>query len=410
MKNLSIKEPNDLKTMAITQDCSQCGVPMLCGANTSSCWCQGFAALDINPAQLTCLCENCIRAALHKQRDVKRQTFAPLVQAELARKTMPTGALGALQLLAAQLALIQNTLKPTIENLGLIVFAADHGLADEGVSAYPKSVTWQMVMNFLGGGAAINVLAGSNQIHLQIVDAGVDYDFLTSTELVRAKVARGTKSSLREAAMSTAQFEQAWQSGEQITQTFIAKHELHAIGFGEMGIGNTSAASLLLSILLNIELDTLIGRGTGVNDEQLLHKTKVLQASLERIQASGAKSPIEFATQCGGFEIVMMAAAMRKACDLGIAFVVDGFIATSAYALALAVDKEVKHYAVFAHCSAEAGHQVALKALGATALLDLGLRLGEGSGAALAMPLLKNAAAIMHEMATFESAAVADRV
>jgi nicotinate-nucleotide--dimethylbenzimidazole phosphoribosyltransferase len=409
MKSLSNQAPSDLKTMVIPQACSQCGAEMHCGANASACWCQGFSTLDINPAQLTCLCENCVRQSLHKQRETKRQSFNTIVQAELARKTMPTGALGAVQLLAEQLALIQNTLKPTVENLGVIVFAADHGLADEGVSAYPKSVTWQMVMNFLGGGAAINVLARSNQINLQIVDAGVDYEFPSSKELVNAKVASGTQSSLREAAMSRAQFEQAWRSGEQLTQAFITQHQLHAIGFGEMGIGNTSAASLLLSLVLNIELDTLIGRGTGVNDEQLIHKKKVLNASLKRIQASCAKSPSELAAQCAGFEIVMMAAAMRKATDLGVAFVVDGFIATSAYALAHAIDKEVKHYAVFAHCSAEAGHLVVLKALGATALLDLGLRLGEGSGAALAMPLLKNAAAIMREMATFESASVADK-
>jgi nicotinate-nucleotide--dimethylbenzimidazole phosphoribosyltransferase len=409
MENQITHGANDTVPKVITQACAQCGKDMVCGANAAACWCQGFAAVDLNPTQQTCLCETCVRATLHLQREVKRKALSPLIHAEIAKKTMPTGALGALQLLAGQLALIQNTLKPTVENLGLIVFAADHGLADEGVSAYPKSVTWQMVMNFLGGGAAINVLARSNQINLQIVNAGVDYDFPTSTELVDAKVAAGTKSSLREAAMSMAQFEQAWQSGEQIAQTFIAKHKLQAIGFGEMGIGNTSAASLLLSLLLNIELDTLIGRGTGVNDEQLIHKTKVLTTSRERIQTCGAKSPIELAAQCAGFEIVMMAGAMRKASDLGVAFVVDGFIATSAYALANAIDTQVKHYAVFAHCSAEAGHQIVLKALGVTALLDLGLRLGEGSGAALAMPLLKSAAAIMREMATFESAAVTDK-
>jgi nicotinate-nucleotide--dimethylbenzimidazole phosphoribosyltransferase len=406
MKNqLSLDSNEGLKPQA----CSQCGAQMVCGANAAACWCQGFAPLDINPAQLTCLCQNCARLTLQKQRTSKRAALAPLVQAELAKKTMPTGALGALQTLAGQLALIQNTLKPSIENLGLIVFAGDHGLADEGVSAYPKSVTWQMVMNFLGGGAAINVLARSNHIQLQIVDAGVDYEFPASTELINAKVGNGTRSSLREAAMTSEQFDKAWAAGETIAHTFIAKHSLHAIGFGEMGIGNTSAASLLLSLLLDIDLDTLIGRGTGVNNEQLAHKTKVLHASLQRIQASGAKSPAEIAAQCAGFEIVMMAAGMRKATDLGVAFVVDGFIATSAYALAQAIDQEVGHYAVFAHCSAEAGHQIVLKAIGATALLDLDLRLGEGSGAALAMPLLKNAAAIMREMATFESASVADK-
>jgi nicotinate-nucleotide--dimethylbenzimidazole phosphoribosyltransferase len=406
MKNqLSTDSNEGLKPQA----CSQCGAQMVCGATASACWCQGFARLDINPAQLTCLCESCARLTLHAQRASKRAALNPLVHAELAKKTMPTGALGALQTLAGQLALIQNTLKPSVENLGLIVFAGDHGFADEGVSAYPKSVTWQMVMNFLGGGAAINVLARSNHIKLQIVDAGVDYEFPASTELINAKVGNGTRSSLREAAMTSQQFDKAWAAGETITHTFIAKHSLHAIGFGEMGIGNTSAASLLLSLLLNIDLDALIGRGTGVNDEQLAHKKEILRASLDRIRTTNTKTPAVIAAQCAGFEIVMMAAAMRKASDLGVAFVVDGFIATSAYALAHAIDSEVKHYAVFAHCSAEAGHSIALQSLGATALLDLGLRLGEGSGAALAMPLLKNATAIMREMATFESAAVADK-
>jgi nicotinate-nucleotide--dimethylbenzimidazole phosphoribosyltransferase len=409
MKNQSMPDSTEADSMLLKQACNHCGAAMKCGVNADSCWCQGFGALDIDPQQTTCLCENCMRTSLQRQRQAKREVLALSVQAELAKKTMPTGALGALQKLAEQLALIQNTLTPKVENLGLIVFAGDHGLADEGVSAYPKSVTWQMVMNFLGGGAAINVLARSNNIALQIVDAGVDYEFPATTDLLNAKVAGGTRSSMRETAMSTAQFHQAWQSGEQIVQAFIAEHKLQAIGFGEMGIGNTSAASLLLSLLLDIDLSTLIGRGTGVNDEQLSHKTKVLQISIERIRRTSAKLPSEIAMQCAGFEMVMMAAAMRKTADLGVAFVVDGFIATSAYALAYAIDEGVKHYAVFAHCSAEAGHQVALKALGVTALLDLGLRLGEGSGAALAMPLLKSAAAIMSEMATFESAAVADK-
>jgi nicotinate-nucleotide--dimethylbenzimidazole phosphoribosyltransferase len=176
-----------------------------------------------------------------------------------------------------------------------------------------------------------------------------------------------------------------------------------------MGIANTSAASLLLSLLLQIDLEVLIGRGTGVNDVQLTHKKSVLLDTYKRIQSTDSTTPQAIAQQCAGFEVVMMAAAMRKAADLGIAFCVDGFIATSAYALAQAVDNETSHYAVFAHCSAEAGHKLALQKLGVTPLLDLGLRLGEGSGAALALPLLKNAAAIMREMATFESAAVTDK-
>jgi nicotinate-nucleotide--dimethylbenzimidazole phosphoribosyltransferase len=402
-------DSNDAGRTPVTQACGQCGVEMKCGANASACWCQDFANLEIDPTRTQCSCESCLRINLAAQREHERAKRLPLVQQELAKKTMPTGALGQLQTLAAQLALIQNTLTPKVSNVGLIIFAGDHGLADEGVSAYPKSVTWQMVMNFLGGGAAINVLARSNSIHLQIVDAGVDHDFQGIAGLINAKVASGTQSSQRQAAMTSIQFDKAWASGARIATSMIKAHSLHAIGFGEMGIGNTSAASLLLSLLLSLDLGTLIGRGTGVDDDKLTHKINVIRETHARITQVKPTSPKAMALECAGFEIVMMAGAMQKAADLGVAFVVDGFIATSAYALARAIDKDVAHYAIFAHCSNEAGHRKALQALNAEPLLDLGLRLGEGSGAALAMPLLRSAAAIMSEMATFESAAVANK-
>jgi nicotinate-nucleotide--dimethylbenzimidazole phosphoribosyltransferase len=390
--------------------CSACAAAMPCGATAASCWCQDFASLNIDPARSDCLCEKCMRVALDQQRANARATLEPKIQTELAKKTMPTGALGALQQLSAKLASIQNTLKPSVVRCGVMVFAGDHGLADEGVSAYPKSVTWQMVMNFIGGGAAINVLAKANHLALQIVDAGVDHDFSGVPNLVNAKIADGTASSLRQPAMTALQFSQAWEQGGNVLTAFVKANSLDAVGFGEMGIGNTSAASLLLSLLLKIDIDLLIGRGTGVNDAQLIHKTSVLHKTLARISLATPKNPQAIAEQCGGFEIVMMASAMQKAADLGVVFVVDGFIATSAYALAHALNSQISFHAIFAHCSAEAGHRKALEALGATALLDLGLRLGEGSGAALAMPLLRSAALIMSDMATFESAAVADKV
>jgi nicotinate-nucleotide--dimethylbenzimidazole phosphoribosyltransferase len=408
--NSNKSDSNDAFGTQVTQACGQCGVAMKCGAKASACWCQDFAPLEIDPTRTQCSCESCLRANLASQRQRERARLQPLVNQELANKTMPSGALGQFQALASQLALIQNTLTPNVSNAGLIIFAADHGLADEGVSAYPKSVTWQMVMNFLGGGAAINVLARSNSIHLQIVDAGVDHDFSAIPGLIHAKVANGTQSSLRQAAMTSTQFDEAWASGARIAGAMIKTHLLNAIGFGEMGIGNTSAASLLLSLLLELDLDALIGRGTGVDDEKLTHKTDVLRKTYLRITKAKPTSPKAIALECAGFEIVMMAGAMQKAADLGVTFVVDGFIATSAYALARAIDNEIAYYAIFAHCSNEVGHRKVLQTLNAKPLLDLGLRLGEGSGAALAIPLLRSAAAIMSEMATFESAAVANKV
>ena len=402
--------------------CSACHGSMSCGAQLAACWCQGFESLQIDPATDACLCEPCLRLRLAEQRALKRQALAPQIEATLSSKTMPRGALGKVQLLAGQISSIQNTLKPSIERTGIMIFAADHGLTDEGVSAFPKSVTWQMVMNFVTGGAAINVLARANHIELAIVDAGVDFDFSAlgngaTQAIVDCKVALGTANSLKGAAMSPEQFEQAWSKGQAALTDFVRDKNLQALGFGEMGIGNTSAASLLLSALLRIPIEQLVGRGTGIDDAQLAHKQAILQQVAQRVALSGAMSGAmsgassaqALAQQCAGFEIVMMAGAMQKACDLGLPIVVDGFIATSAYALAANIDGEVKHYAVFAHQSAEAGHQRVLSALGVAALLDLGLRLGEGSGAALAMPLLRSAASIMREMATFESAAVADR-
>jgi nicotinate-nucleotide--dimethylbenzimidazole phosphoribosyltransferase len=340
----------------------------------------------------------------------------------LAGKTMPAGALGALLPLAEQIALIQSSLQPRCDEAAIIVFAADHGIADRGVSAYPKSVTWQMVANFLAGGAAINVLARSNQIALRIVDAGVDHDFaLTNTAsgqaprcanadpqvlgLIDAKIARGTSDFSQQVAMSRAQAELAITRGTQICAATIATTQCQVIAFGEMGIGNTSSAAALTSRLLNLPLAQCVGRGTGIDDVTLARKSELLRTALHRHR--NARDPVDILAALGGFEIAMIVGALLTAAQRRCVIVIDGYIVTSALLIAMRLQPALRDYCVFAHQSHEPGHVHALRSIDAQPLLNLGLRLGEGTGAALALPLLRNACAIMRDMASFESAGVA---
>ena len=335
---------------------------------------------------------------------------------------MPSGALGALLPLAEQIALIQSSLQPSCERAAIIVFAADHGIADCGVSAYPKSVTWQMVANFLAGGAAINVLARSNRIALRIVDAGVDHEFAPAdkklgtascgddvlayaTQLIDAKIARGSKDFSQQAAMSRAQAELAISRGATICAQTITATDCQVIAFGEMGIGNTSSAAALTSKLLNLPLAQCVGRGTGIDDSTLARKTELLRTALHRHRDTHA--PLDILAALGGFEIAMIVGALLAAAQRRCVIVIDGYIVTSALLVALRLQPQLRDYCVFAHQSQEPGHGHALRSVDAQALLNLGLRLGEGTGAALAIPLLRNACAIMREMASFESAGVA---
>jgi nicotinate-nucleotide--dimethylbenzimidazole phosphoribosyltransferase len=326
----------------------------------------------------------------------------------LAKKTMPSGALGQIETLALQLGLIQGTLKPCCDRQAIIVFAADHGIADRGVSAYPKSVTWQMVMNFLAGGAAINVFAVANNIALRIVDAGVDHDFQHNPQLIHAKIAPGTADLSRGPAMSTPQCDAAIAAGARITAEVIAETRAELLGFGEMGIGNTSSAALLCARLLQLPIEACVGRGTGLDDTALAHKRAVLREAMHL--HSAALAPLDVLACLGGFEIAMMVGGMLEAARQRRVILIDGYIVTSALLLAWRLQPAVLEYCVFAHRSGEPGHSLALKALDASPLLDLGLRLGEGSGAALAMPLVKSAARMLSDMASFESAAVAGAV
>ena len=315
-------------------------------------------------------------------------------------KTKPLGALGMVESLATRVARIQGTLTPSLERCRLTLFAGDHGIAHEGVSAYPQAVTRQMVANFLAGGAAANVFARANGVDLQVVDAGVAGDPMDAPGLVSRRIAGGTRNSAVEPAMTGAQCDAALGAGEALGENVAAQ----AAAFGEMGIANTSSATLIAHKLTGAVLDSLIGRGTGLDDDGLAHKRAVLaRAAARTAERLGARDALR---EYGGFEIVMMAGAMIGAARSGAVVLVDGFIASAAALAAVGIAPALRDYLVFAHRSAERGHRTVLEALDARPLLDFDMRLGEGTGALIAWPVLKCAAAMMSEMASFESAGV----
>jgi len=326
---------------------------------------------------------------------------------KINQKTKPLGALGLLESIALQIGLIQNTLTPQLSKPTLLVFAGDHGVVAAGVSSYPQAVTAQMVLNFLRGGAAINVFARQNNMQLRIVDAGVNHVFDDHTDLIHAKVGFGTRNFLVEPAMTLAQCEQALATGAALVEKEINAGS-NVLGFGEMGIGNTSSASCLMSVLCNLPIEQCVGRGTGFDDAGLAKKTTTLKQALATHQLKNDAAMQALAT-VGGFEIAMMVGAMLAAAQNKALLLIDGFIATSALLVASRLQPNILQYCVFAHCSGEAGHRQLLAYLEAKPLLDAGLRLGEGTGAALAYPLVQAAVNFLNEMASFESAGVSEK-
>ena len=325
------------------------------------------------------------------------------------RKTKPLGALGQLETLAVRIGLLQQTLTPVLKQPQMLVFAGDHGAARAGVSAFPQDVTWQMVGNFLNGGAAINVFCRHNGIALSVVDAGVAHDFAAVDGLVDAKIARGTANYLEQPAMSAAQCAEAMARGAAIIRE-LAAQGCNVVGFGEMGIGNTASASLVTHCLTGVPLVDCIGRGTGLDDAGLARKQALLEQAWRRWQAAGGDAaPLAVLAEFGGFEMAMMAGAMLAAAEAKMVLLIDGFIVGAAALVAARLQPALLDYCVFCHRSAEPGHRAQLQALQAEPLLDLGLRLGEGTGAALAWPLVQAAVAFLNEMASFESAGVAEQ-
>ncbi|KDR36369.1 nicotinate-nucleotide--dimethylbenzimidazole phosphoribosyltransferase [Caballeronia grimmiae] len=332
------------------------------------------------------------------------------IEPELRRiidmKTKPPGSLGRLESLALQIGVIQRTTKPRIERPAMIVFAGDHGIAAEGVSPYPQEVTAQMVANFLSGGAAINALSRSVGMALEIVDAGVATPIPIDHGYERLSLGLGTRNFAHEAAMSRDTALEAIARGAARVRHH-ASLGTNVIGFGEMGIANTSAAACLMSRLCALPIDECVGRGTGLDDRGLAHKRDVLARALAK-HASGGDA-IDTLAMFGGFEIAMMTGAYLAAAEAGMTVLVDGFIASSALLVASKIAPDVLDYCVFAHASNEAGHRRMLAHFDAAPLLQLDLRLGEGTGAALALPLLRAAVAFVDEMASFDSAGVSNK-
>lgn len=320
--------------------------------------------------------------------------------------TKPLGALGRLEPLAAQVCAIQGTLGIRVVKPVGIVFAADHGIADSGVSAYPREVTAQMVANFLHGGAAISVLAKLQGIELWIVDAGVAGDCSAHPRLIEEKIRRGTRNFVDEPAMTLGECAEALRRGRDVVERLIPPSG-NTLVLGEMGIGNTAAAAMLMHGLTGSELVDCIGRGTGLDDKGLERKRAVLARALARRKAP--QDPLELLAEFGGFEIAMLTGALLAAAARRMLVLVDGFTVSVAAGLAARLDRGVLDYCVFAHCSAEHAHRALLEHLKVRPLLDLGMRLGEGSGAALALSVVQAAVALFTDMATFEGAGVSDK-
>ncbi|MEZ8855935.1 nicotinate-nucleotide--dimethylbenzimidazole phosphoribosyltransferase [Vibrio atlanticus] len=335
--------------------------------------------------------------------------YSQYIQHRIDQKTKPLGALGLLEKVAHQLALIQSQGKETaVEHIELnkpriIIFAGDHGIADEGVSIAPSAVTQQMVLNFLSGGAAINCFCAVNNVEITVVDTGILLPVESDSDmLISQRLGTRTNNFANEAAMSLETVERGIELGTELVSRTIS-NGTNIIMFGEMGIGNTSSASAILSALANRTADECVGLGTGINNEQLARKVAVVKQGVARCINPDAK---EVLSQVGGYEIVQMVGGFLGAYQNRTPVLVDGFIVSVAAYVATLIEPSCRDYMIFAHRSEESGHKILLELLDAEPLLDLGLRLGEGTGAALAMPIIRAAAEFYNNMASFESAGV----
>jgi nicotinate-nucleotide--dimethylbenzimidazole phosphoribosyltransferase len=337
--------------------------------------------------------------------DIQRPDPAirPALQAKIDDLTKPKGSLGRLEELALQVGLIQQTLSPELRHPQNIVFAADHGIVDEGVSIAPKEVTWQQVCHFTHphGTGGVNFLCRQHGFTLKVVDAGVDYDLPRDRGIIDLKVGRGTRNFLHGPAMTESEMEQCLAGGTSVVRQCF-EEESNVLSFGEMGIGNTSPSSIWMSCFTGIPLAECVGAGSGLDSAGIRHKYEVLSRAMANYRGDG--SPRDIIRWFGGFEMVMAVGAMLQAASLRMVILVDGFIMTNCMRAASRLYPEVLDYAVFGHCGDESGHKKVLDALGAKPLLSLGLRLGEGTGAICAYPILDSAIRMINQMDTFSGA------
>lgn len=331
-----------------------------------------------------------------------------LIQQKIDNLNKPLGSLGRLESLALQICMVQQTLTPALTHPCHILFGADHGIEREGVSFSPREVTWQQLINYGKGGGGVNMFCRQHGFQLRVVDVGVDYDFNPTEQphIIPRKIAYGTKNFLHEAAMSTEQYHEALQVGAEQVDACHAEG-CNIVCFGEMGIGNTSPSSLFMHKFLGIDLERCVGAGSGLSNDGIRHKYEVLRRCVERFDNEVSDpTPEEIIRQLGGFELVAAIGGMLRAAEHGMLVLVDGFIMTACMLAASRLRPQVMEYAIFGHCGDEGGHKLMLDAMGVQPLLHLGLRLGEGTGALCAYPIVESAVRMINEMDNFAHAEI----
>ena len=332
------------------------------------------------------------------------ETLRPAIQDKIDNLNKPKGSLGRLETLAMQICLIQQTLSPSLNHPCHLLLGGDHGIEREGVSVSPREVTWQQMINFTRGGGGVNMFCRQHGFNLRVVDVGVDYDLSPYPSILPYKIARGTRNFLHEAAMTEEEYERAIQAGVSLVDSCKAEG-CQILCIGEMGIANTSPSSIWLHLLADIPLTDCIGAGAGLTKEGISHKYEVLSQAVKNYHATvehpTPTTPIRY---FGGFEMVAAVGAMLRAAELHRIILVDGFIMTACALAACHLYPNAKSYMIFTHCGDESGHSLMLKALGAEPLLRLGLRLGEGTGALCAFPIVDSSVRMMNEMNNFENA------
>jgi nicotinate-nucleotide--dimethylbenzimidazole phosphoribosyltransferase len=331
------------------------------------------------------------------------QAIVPELIDKIDNLTKPKGSLGRLEEMALQIGTIQQTLSPALCNPFHVVFGGDHGIVAEGVSYSPAEVTLQMVFNFMEGGAGINFLARQHSISLKVVDAGINYDFKGLDRLIDLKVRKGTRNFMHEAAMTAEEFNLCIERGAQVAEDCY-NVGCNIISFGEMGIGNTSPSSMWMTCLTGIPLEKCVGAGSGFDNEGVKRKYTILQKSLDNYK--GDHSLTDILCYFGGLEMAMAMGAMLKAAELNMVILIDGFIMTNCILAAFKLYPEVLNYCIFGHQGDEGGHKLLLEYLHSTPLLNFGLRLGEGTGALCAYPLVESSVRMINEMSTFRKASV----
>ncbi len=352
--------------------------------------------------------ENIIQGILPLNKSTESKALEAEVSHKIDFKTKPLGSLGMMEEIAMKMAMIQGNLNPKISGKAMFVFAGDHGIASEGVSAYPAEVTHQMVLNFLNGGAAINVLCRHNQINIHVIDMGVNFDFEPSDMLIDKKIRKGTRNFIKEDSMTREEAIKAVENGMDVFFEQSKKFKPDIIGVGEMGIGNTTSATAVISAATGRSPEEITGRGTGIDNATLNNKIEIIKKAL-LLRNPDKTDGLDILQKVGGYEIAGIAGAVLAAASAKVPVVLDGLISTAGGLIAFLIKTEVAGYLFAGHKSAERGHKTALDMMDLKPIIDLNMRLGEGTGAALAINIIDASCKIMCEMASFDEAKVSGK-